>query len=108
MCESLKKEEGRSHGPRSRNRMKFEKVFLVECDASVVGICAILSHDNRPIAFFDEKVGELWSEWSTYELEFFAVVQTLKHWEHCLIQRAFVLYIVYQALKHINSQDNIN
>ena len=37
---------------------------------------------DRPIAFFSEKVGEARSEWSVYELEFFAVVQTLKHWKH--------------------------
>ena len=86
----------------------FEKVFQVECDASVVGIGAVFSQDNRPVAFFSEKVGEAQSKWSTYELEFFVVVRTLKHWEHYLIQREFILYTDHQALKHINSQVSIN
>ena len=80
----------------------------MECDASVVGIGVVLSQDNRPVAFFSEKVCKARSKWSAYELEFFAVVRTFKHWEHYLIQREFVLYTDHQALKHINSQVSIN
>nr|XP_023923494.1 uncharacterized protein LOC112034904 [Quercus suber] len=86
----------------------FDKVFQVECDASMAGIGAILSQDNRPVAFFSEKVCDIRSKWSAYELEFFVVVRTLKHWKHYLIQREFVLYTDHQALKHINSQVSIN
>ena len=80
----------------------------MECDAFVDRIGVVLSQDNRPAAFFSEKVYEARSKWSAYELEFFAVVRTLKHWEHYLIQREFVLYTDHQALKHINNQVSIN
>ena len=103
-----RKGTSRNHGPQSRNHIKFEKVFRGECDAFVVRIDAILSLENRPIAFFNEKVCEPRSKWLDYELEFFGVVQTLKHCERYLIQREFVLYIDYQVLKHINSQASIN
>ena len=51
----------------------------MECDAFVVGIGTVLSQDNRPVAFFSEKVCEDQSKWPAYKLEFFVVVQTFKH-----------------------------
>jgi hypothetical protein len=86
----------------------FEKIFEVECDASGVGIGAVLSHEKRPVAFFSEKLSETRQKWSTYNQEFYAVVRALKHWEHYLVQREFVLYTDHQALKFINSQKHLD
>ncbi|KAK0574645.1 hypothetical protein LWI29_026628 [Acer saccharum] len=86
----------------------FEKLFEVECDASGVGIGAVLSQEKKPVAFFSEKLSDARRKWSTYDQEFYAIIRALKNWEHHLIQREFILYTNHQALKYLNSQRSLS
>jgi hypothetical protein len=52
----------------------FEKLFEVDCDASGVGNERVISQDGRFIAFFSEKVSSSKKNYSTYNLEFYAIV----------------------------------
>ena len=85
----------------------FDKVFEVSCDASGVGIGGVLSQEGRPIAFFSEKLSRSKKNYSTYDLEFYAIVQTLKHWRHYLVHKEFILLTDHEALKYINGQHKL-
>ena len=76
----------------------FNHPFQVKCDASGVAIRAVLSQDDSPIAYFSEKLNDAKQKYSSYDKEFYAVVQAMKHWRHYLMPIEFVLYSDKHAL----------
>jgi RNase H-like domain found in reverse transcriptase len=85
----------------------FENIFELECDASSVGIGAVLNQEGRPIAFFSEKLSDSRKNYTTYDKEFYAIVRALGHWRHYLISKEFILYSDHEALKFINGQHKL-
>lgn len=88
--------------------LDFDKVFKVNCDASGVGIGGVLSQEGRPVAFFSEKLLGSKKNYSTYDLEFYTIIQSLKHWRPYLVQREFILITDHEALKYINGQHKLS
>lgn len=86
----------------------FSLVFELHCDASKAGIGAVLSQKGRPIAFFSEKLTGARSRYSTYDVEFYAIVQAIKHWRHYLFHKDFVLFTDHDALKHLSNQGKVS
>jgi hypothetical protein len=88
--------------------LDFGKTFQVRCDVSGVAIGVLLSQENRPLAYFSENLNEDKKKYSTYDKEFYAIIQALKKLRHYLIPKEFVLYSDNQYLQFITRQETLN
>jgi hypothetical protein len=86
----------------------FDIPFELHCDASKIGIGAMLSQLSKPVAYFNEKLKSAQLNYSTYDIEFYALVQSLKHWSSYLAYNDFILYFDHEVLKHLNNQDKLS
>ena len=47
-------------------------------------------------------------KYSTYDKEFYSIIQAMKKWRHYLVPQEFVLYSDNQALQFITRQEKLN
>jgi len=80
----------------------------VECDANGIAIGVVLSQEGKPVAFFSEKLNEAKRKYSSYDLELYALVQSLRKWRHYLLPKEFVVFTDNHALSFLNNQDKLS
>ncbi|KAJ0668240.1 putative nucleotidyltransferase, Ribonuclease H [Helianthus annuus] len=78
--------------------------FTLECDASGLGIGAILTQQGRPIAYYSAPLKGAMLAWSTYEKEMLAVVKAVRKWRPYLLGRSFVVKTDHMSLKYLLEQ----
>jgi len=67
-----------------------------------------LLHEDKPLAFFSEKLCDSIRKYATYDKEFYVIARSLEHWKYYLIVSEFILYFGHEALKYIQGQHKLN
>ena len=69
----------------------FNEPFCIHTDASHTQLGAVISQDNRPIAFYSRKLNPAQTRYTTTERELLSIVETLKEFRNILLGHFFFL-----------------
>ena len=84
--------------------LDFSQIFVIECDASGIGIGAVISQNNRPVAYFSEALKRSALLLSTYEKEMLAIVKSIQKWRPYLLGKPFTVRTDQRSLKYLLEQ----
>lgn len=79
----------------------FTKEFVIESDASGLGLGAILIQGGRPVAYFNKALGDRNLAKSAYEKELMTVALAIQHWRPYLLGRKFVVCTDQKSLRQL-------
>ena len=82
----------------------FTKPFMIEADASRIGLGAVLMQDQKPIAYYSHPLPLRARLKSVYERELMAIVFAIQKWWPYLLGQRFVVQPDQQSLKFLLEQ----
>jgi hypothetical protein len=80
----------------------FSKTFVIHTDASNTQLGAVISQDNRPIAFYSFKLNLAQTRYTTTERELLAIVETLKEFRNILLGQRIQIHTDHRNLTYKN------
>ena len=86
----------------------FYQSFFLECDASGVGIGAVLMQGGHPIVFESRKLSESERLYSIYNKEMIAIMHALTKFRQYLVGSRFVVKTDHNSLKYFLDQKDLS
>jgi hypothetical protein len=82
----------------------FSQQFVIETDASDLGIGAVLMQNQHPVAYLSKALGPRNQALSVYEKECMAILLAIEKWRSYLQHQPFVIKIDHRSLQHLTDQ----
>ncbi|KAK9157658.1 hypothetical protein Scep_004232 [Stephania cephalantha] len=82
----------------------FSATFIVQTDASCIGVGAVLTQHSHPIAFFSRVLSPRMRVASTYVSKFYTITEAVSKWRQYLLGRRFIIITDHQSLRSIMTQ----
>ena len=83
----------------------FKEQFVVETDASDIGIGAVLMQKGQPIAYLSKALAQHHKHLSIYEKEFLALIMAVDKWRQYLQHQQFVIRTDHKSLTYLTEQN---
>ncbi|PNX94328.1 Ty3/gypsy retrotransposon protein, partial [Trifolium pratense] len=82
----------------------FDEKFILETDASGVGMGAVLMQSGHPICYFSKQFCPRMLQASTYVRELCAITTAVKKWRTYLLGNTFAIYTDQRSLRELMTQ----
>lgn len=82
-----------------------DKPFVIDTDASDIGIGAVLMQDQQSVAFMSKALGPTHQKMPIYEKEFLAVIMVVEKWRPYLQRQEFIIRTDHRSLAYLNDQN---
>jgi len=88
--------------------LDFTQPFVLECDASGIGIGSVLMQNSHPIAFESHKLREYEQHYSIYDKEMLAIMHTLTKFQQYLVGNRFKVNTNHNSLRFLMDQKELS